>query len=118
MSDLLRDSTFGQLTRLVTGGRVFKYPEENDESFYQKYINSAKSANLARTGTASDPPKKDEKDEKKSNSGEPNTSSTTSDTEVDKDLPVNEPSGVKIDPEKGRDIHLVDWYGDSDPEVS
>ena len=116
MSDILRDSTFGQLARLVTGGKVFKYPEERDESFYQKYINSEKSANLARTGTASDPPPKDA--EKDSNDGEPNASSTSSDTEVDKDLPINEASGVKVDPEKGRDIHIVDWYGDNDPEVS
>ena len=95
---------------------MFKYPEEKDKSFYQKYINSEKSANLARTGTASDPLPKDA--EKGGNDREPNASSTSSDTEVDKDLPINEPSGVKVDPEKGRDIHIVDWYGDNDPEVS
>jgi MFS transporter, DHA1 family, multidrug resistance protein len=30
---------------------------------------------------------------------------------------VNTASGKPVDPEKGRDIHLVDWYGPDDPEV-
>ena len=29
---------------------------------------------------------------------------------------INNASGVKIDSEKGRDIHLVSWWGDNDPE--
>jgi DHA1 family multidrug resistance protein-like MFS transporter len=30
---------------------------------------------------------------------------------------VNTVSRVKVDPERGRDLHVVDWYGDDDPEV-
>jgi DHA1 family multidrug resistance protein-like MFS transporter len=29
----------------------------------------------------------------------------------------NEASGVKVDPEKGKDLHVVDWYGPDDPQV-
>lgn len=35
----------------------------------------------------------------------------------DGETQVNEVSGVKIDPEKGRDISVVSWYSDNDPEV-
>lgn len=30
---------------------------------------------------------------------------------------INTASGRSVDPEKGRDIHLVDWYGPDDSEV-
>lgn len=30
---------------------------------------------------------------------------------------TNDASGVAVDPEKGRDVSVVDWYGDADPEV-
>jgi multidrug resistance protein len=29
---------------------------------------------------------------------------------------INTISGVKVDPEKGQDLHVVDWYGPDDPE--
>ncbi|KAI9050926.1 hypothetical protein LZ554_005038 [Drepanopeziza brunnea f. sp. 'monogermtubi'] len=32
------------------------------------------------------------------------------------DRQTNEVSGVAIDPEKGRDVSVVDWYGENDPE--
>jgi DHA1 family multidrug resistance protein-like MFS transporter len=31
MADLFREAAFGQLVRLVTGNRFFKYPEEKDD---------------------------------------------------------------------------------------
>ena len=55
MSDLIRDSVFGQLVRLATGGKVFQYPDETDPSIRERYINKEKSANLARYGTAEAP---------------------------------------------------------------
>lgn len=30
---------------------------------------------------------------------------------------TNDVSGVPVDPEKGRDVSIVTWYGDNDPEV-
>ncbi|KAJ6276456.1 major facilitator superfamily domain-containing protein [Bipolaris maydis] len=30
---------------------------------------------------------------------------------------VNEPSGARVDPEKGRDCHVVDWDGPGDPQI-
>lgn len=41
-----------------------------------------------------------------------------SDSSSELRVPVNEASGVKVDPEKGRDLSIIDWYGPNDPEVS
>lgn len=30
---------------------------------------------------------------------------------------TNDVSGVSVDPEKGRDVSIVTWYGNNDPEV-
>lgn len=43
-------------------------------------------------------------------------SGNSSDTESDPNALVNTVSGTKVDPERGRDIHLVDWYGPEDAE--
>lgn len=51
VSALVRDSFFGQLVRLVTNDRLFKYPEEIDPSIWHQFINPEKSRNLALFGT-------------------------------------------------------------------
>ena len=46
-------------------------------------------------------------------------SSAPSQTQVPDDgHTYNIASGVKVDPENGKDIHVVDWYGPDDPDVS
>lgn len=190
MSDLVRDSVFGQLVRLATGGKVFQYPDEYDESLREKYINKEKSANLAVYGSLSAPQEADEKELESPSSGSSSRQDLDKDAEKDPenqgDLQqpqqpqqpqrstshtsppatrvtsrgsnpigrlhsaeprpnplqrtssgnsflnelreresrqsrqverVNTASGRRVDPEKGRDIHLVDWYGPDDPEV-
>ena len=130
MSDLFRETVCGQLIRLATGSRFLKYPEERDPSLIEKYINPEKSANLARTGTTqSKPPQQEQKHEtekEKEYEATPQprsaNSRNSSDTQVDRpeqdNVLVNVPSGVRVDPEKGRDGHVVDWYGPDDPDVS
>jgi DHA1 family multidrug resistance protein-like MFS transporter len=122
-SDFFRDTIAGQFIRLATGSKFLKYPEERDASLYDKHISSEKSGNLARTGSTQ--PKKDPKQEKdqeglqdplQKTSSQSSSSTQVDDTEQPNDL-VNVSSGVRVDPEKGRDGHVVDWYGDDDPEV-
>lgn len=120
MSDLFRETIAGQLIRLATGSRFLKYAEERDPSVIEKYINVEKSANLARTGTTqSRDPEKLKGEGLQSPRRSPSRSS--SDTQVDSaeqsNVLVNVPSGAKVDPEKGRDGHVVDWYGPDDPDV-
>ncbi len=166
MSDVIRDSVFGQLVRLATGGKVFQYPDEADPAIRERYINKQKSGNLALHGTLQPPQEADEKEYEAAPSLSSSTS-TASTGGVDKEgeappervvsnIPsqisrlhsaesrpqalrrntshansflnelehstsrvsrVNTASGRPVDPEKGRDIHLVDWYGPDDSEV-
>lgn len=39
MRDLFEDTTFGELVRFVTKGRLLDYPENHDEELRERYIN-------------------------------------------------------------------------------
>lgn len=44
-------------------------------------------------------------------------SSASSQTQVPDDgHTYNVASGVRVDPERGKDVHVVDWYGPDDPD--
>lgn len=148
MRELIRDSTFGQILRLVSGNRVLRYPEEDDPALWKKYVHEEKSGWAARHGVqdgAIHPPPEDADQEEYTGIGGVRTrengqtepidpqavgngalSSSSSMTRVgngqgekeqENDAHYNNASGVKVDPEKGRDIHLVTFLPD-DPEVS
>ncbi|ETN43820.1 uncharacterized protein HMPREF1541_11144 [Cyphellophora europaea CBS 101466] len=111
MSGFFIDTTAGQIVRLVSGSRFLKYAEERDPSLIEKYINPEKSGNLARTGTTrSDRAPSTEKDV----NPESDSPSSSSSTLHDPNALVNVPSGRPVDPERGRDGHVVDWYGPDD----
>lgn len=122
MAELIRDTAFGHLVRFVSRGKYLKYAEEADPSIWTRYIDEKKSAYLAHHGDTNPP----EDNTDLSGIGgvrtrENNTSPTRSDSTGSSrtrtgDENINEASGVKVDPENGRDIHLVDWYGPDDPE--
>ena len=165
-SDLIRDSVFGQLVRLVTGQKAFQYPDETDPSIRDRYINVEKSGNLALHGTLQPPNEADEKEDPVSSPSSSSSEDPKEELEKDAGVPadrvasnissqisrlrsaenrpsplkrvtshtnsflnevetsnsrigrINTVSGKSVDAEKGRDIHLVDWYGPDDPEVS
>jgi hypothetical protein len=110
--DIIRDSPFGHIVRLVTRNKVFQYPEERDPSLWKKYVSQEKSGYMAHHGTAEAP--EEESDELRNARG---IRERESDEETQVGEDVNEASGVRIDPEKGRDKHVVDWYGPDDPAV-
>ncbi|CEI61322.1 Caffeine resistance protein 5 [Fusarium venenatum] len=113
MKDLIRDTIFSHILRFLTGGRVFKYPEEEDPLLWKKYVHAEKSANMARHGQTEAPEADGEQQSRRSQ-----TRSSSSDTAVSSGEAgtVNEPSGRIVDKEKGKDVHVVDWYGPDDPE--
>lgn len=132
MWDIVRDSFFGQCLRLVTGGKVFLYEDEKHPELWEKYINKDKSANMALYGKTQAPetetkdassdsdekpeiPNDDDKEQRPDPSRHSSQSSTS--TIVTEENNVNQVSGRTIDPEKGRDHFIVDWYGPEDPEV-
>lgn len=118
MAELLRDTAFGHLVRFVTRSKYFQYAEERDPSIWTRYIDEKKSAHLAHHGDV-DPPEDNVALEglggvRTRENGE-HDSGSSSRTRVAGDG-FNHASGVKVDPEKGKDVHIVTWYGDDDPE--
>lgn len=124
MTELIRDTAFGHIVRFVSRGKLLQYAEERDPSIYTRYLDEKKSGYLAHHGDTN-PPEDDEEPELAALGGartreekeeKRRSSSRSSRTEVGDD--VNHASGVKVDPEKGKNIDVVGWYGDDDTEVS
>jgi len=107
VAELIRDSPFGHIVRLVTRNKVFQYPEERDPEVWKKYVNQEKSGHMAHHG-APEPPNDNGNDTTHERDG--NVSDASSQTQV------NEASGARVDPEKGKDRYVIDWYGDEDPQ--
>ena len=126
MAELIRDTAFGHLVRFVSRGRYLRFPEEVDPSIWTRYIDEKKSGYLAHHGNTSPP----EDDVEMEGIGGVRTrndkftletpprhslgrthSDSSSRTRVGD---VNHASGVKVDSEKGKDLHLVTWYSDTD----
>lgn len=139
MKELMRDTAFGQVVRLVTKGRFFKYLEERDPSLWKKYVNEEKSGRAAHFGVeggAIQQPGEDEEmpqgiggvrtredgnTEPLEPVGDRRSSDGSSRTQVgegekEEEANYNNASGIKVDPEKGRDLHIVDWFGPDDEE--
>lgn len=114
MKELIRDTIFSHTLRLMTGGKVFKYPEEEDSSLWKKYVHTEKSANMAKYGQVQPP----EDSEQQARESQTRSSSSSTVVPSRRSEGVNGASGQTIDKEKGKDVYVVDWYGPDDPEVS
>ena len=104
MTELIRDTAFGHLLRLITRGRVLQYAEDIDPSLWKQYMSDEKTRRIAHHGHA-------EPDESSPGSED------SSRSHAGGNQPINEPTGEPVDPEKGRDINVVDWFDENDPEV-
>jgi hypothetical protein len=140
MAELIQDTVLGHFLRLVTKQNVLPYQEGRDPFLWERYVDKEKSGNMARHGRV-DPgeEKNEEKDEEANADSTGNNESLQpertqnnnlvntaldnsrngSDTTVCSQVhqPYNEVSGVKVDPEKGRDTTIVTWYDGNDLEV-
>lgn len=130
MEELIRDTPFGHALRLISKNQILQWEEEKDSSLWKQYVNEKASGNLAHHGTT-------EKAESDDGSGSEeqhpiegirtreahdNVDPSSSDSsermgKADDGEAMNVPSGVKVDPEKGRDAWVIDWWGPNDPEV-
>ena len=109
MADLIRDTVFGHFVRLITKGRYLPYAEERDPELWKRYIHYEKTGQMARHGRLGPLP---------TNHRRETESNESSQTRASENQPTNVLSGHKIDQEKGRDVNIVDWYSNTDPEVS
>lgn len=114
VADLIRDSPFGHIVRLVTRNKYFQYPEEKDPQLWKKYVSQEKSGYVAHHGDTS-PPEEESEDLRQARGIREREGSESSRTEVGEEY--NHASGVRIDREKGRDQHVIDWFGPDDPQV-
>lgn len=121
MTELIRDTAFGHCVRYLSGKRYLQFSEEADPSIWARYLDEKKSGNLAHHGDTNPPENGEElsgiggqrtRDEQ----GERVSNSSSQTRVADDHANINQASGIKIDPEKGRDQHVVTWYGPNDPE--
>ncbi|KUJ20399.1 putative caffeine resistance protein 5 [Mollisia scopiformis] len=124
MKELFRDTVTGHAIRILTKGRVLQYEEERDPSLWKRYVNKEKSGHMAHHGHTGEPDEKEEESgdtdgQQQQHNGD-STSRESSDTRVghpeNTHARRNEVSGVLVDPEKGRDVTIVTWFSDDDPE--
>ena len=111
---------------------MFKFLDERNPDIWKESLDKEKSGNLARYGTAEPPTEESDDDVKEGeekegekekeaehqprlNRGESDDSDATKTSRSD-GAGHNEASGVKVDPEKGRDLYLIDFLP-NDPEV-
>lgn len=122
MTELIRDTAFGHIVRFVSRGKFLQYQEEKDPSIWTKFIDEKQSGYLAHHGTTEPPEDGKEletiggvrtrEDDEKEKRSESNGSSQTRVGEGN----INRASGVKVDAEKGKDLDVVTWYNENDPE--
>ena len=126
MKELVRDTVFGHALRLLTRGKVLQYEEDRDPSLWKRYIHKEKSGRMAdhgHTGEANAENGDSDSSDSRQRGTENNQQSSgrpSSDTRVassDQPRRRNEASGVLVDPEKGKDVTIISWFSENDPEV-
>ncbi|KAI9738694.1 MAG: hypothetical protein M1834_008199 [Cirrosporium novae-zelandiae] len=110
MADLIRDSVFRHIMRLASKRKIFPFPEERNPSLWERDINIEKTANISHYGTTEREIEKEDHQRNVSNSR------TLSETQVDDDGSPKNLCDIPLDKEMGRDVHVVSWYGNNDPE--
>ncbi|OJJ41816.1 hypothetical protein ASPWEDRAFT_167815 [Aspergillus wentii DTO 134E9] len=114
MTTLIQDSIAGHLVRLLTHGRVFQYAEEKDPSLWQRYINLEKSSRMAYHGRVDSIDSPEDDDDAVSNGASVSRIPSTAWTH--KGHKYQGLTGVRINPEKGKDVNVIDWWNEKDIE--
>ena len=125
MTTLIQDSIAGHFLRILTNARFFKYAEERDPSLWKRYTNIEKSSRLAyhgRTGSVNIPDGDTLRPSGSSESGaragaDAGARRIPSSAWWHGGSQFQGLTGTRIDPEKGKDVYLVDWWDENDPEV-
>jgi DHA1 family multidrug resistance protein-like MFS transporter len=134
MLELFRDTTLGHFLRVLTRQKVLPYEEERDATLWKRYVDKEKSGNMARHGHVGPAEEMDEEKEEDDTDGisSDNTTSQPSDqrpgnatthtglprTSSDTRVGSQDNQRQNANLEKGRDVTIVSWYSDNDPEVS
>ncbi len=137
MKELIRDAIFGHILRIVSSNKILLYAEDQDPSLWERYLDKDKSRNMAKHGQLDEPKMEEhddgsgesqlkEKEEESSDCEQRHTrperdtvqDSRQSSDHVESQYQVQRTSsGARVDPEKGREVSIITWYGDDDPDV-
>ena len=135
MTELFRDTIIGKALRLLSHGKLYPFAEEQDPSLWQQYVHLDKTQEMASHGRLLEEHEKHASGEgdscsknqaNKLTNNVPEPIATLHDTARTRNSGTNdhmeEPHtinaiGHTIDPEKGRDTNVVEWYSSEDPEV-
>lgn len=108
--DIIRNSTFGYLVQLASRGKYFQYAEERDPSLLKQFINEDKSLNIRHHGNTNAP----------DDESEPRHNERSSRTQLHEDKTTysqhNESYRTPVDPGKGKDNNVIDWFYPADPD--
>lgn len=116
MAELMRDTVFGHFVRLISKRKYFQYAEERDPKLWKQYLDREQTKNMALYGNTNGP-SGDEGSEKEVVNTPSEESSQARAEEEEHDHQLSSTiTGQVIDPEKGRDVTMVTWFGDNDPE--
>ena len=135
MSDLFRDTIVGKVLRIISRGKLYRFAEERDPSLWQRYVHHDKTQEMASHGrlledhenqSAEDGTSGSEKEATRPANDVPEPTAASHESSRTRALGENDRVeehlktnvfGHVVDPEKGRDINVVEWYGSDDPEV-
>lgn len=107
MEELIRDTAFGHLVRLLSKGRVLQYAEDRDPSLWRQYLSDANTRSMAHHGDS---------DQLSDKERPAQSSEESSRTRAGSEQHFN-PTGQPVDQEKGKNSNVVDWFDENDPEV-
>jgi MFS transporter, DHA1 family, multidrug resistance protein len=114
MNDLFRETFFGRIVHLASGGRFFQQEEQRDPSRLQRYVITKLVSTSAETlQDAAEPPAFLDSD---SENGSDEDTLPGDEVNPENGSDVDTLPGDRPDPEKGSDFQLIDWI-DNDPEV-
>ncbi|KAL3427817.1 multidrug resistance protein [Phlyctema vagabunda] len=121
MKELVRDTVLGHALRLASRGKILPYAEDRDPSLWERYVDKDASGRMAHHGHLGEAEKDEAANKGNGNQPTPQTAGVprrSSDTAIDgpERRQINSVSGVPVDPEKGKDVTMVTWFSDDDPE--
>ncbi|KAL8998587.1 MAG: hypothetical protein Q9188_006072 [Gyalolechia gomerana] len=107
MEELIRDTAFGHLVRLLLKGRVLQYAEDRDPSLWRQYLSEENPRSMAHHGDS---------DQLSDKERPAQSSEESSRTRAGSEQHFN-PTGQPVDQEKGKNSNVVDWFDENDPEA-
>ena len=107
MAELIRDTVLRQFLELVFGRKISSHPQDEDPSMWKQYLRPGDVGYLMYHGYRAEGVPNEQQELRDRRNWSQNTSETLVGDERRREA-------ENMDPEKGRDVHVIDWYGKND----